>query len=306
MEGLTRRSFLSGSLAVAATPLLSKLSLATPAKKLRFVFATDFHIEPELSAPQGVSLAVKKILSLRPRPEFIVVGGDTVMDALGVTRERADLQFKLFTEAVKPLEMPIHYVVGNHDVYGWMLKGQEIMQEPVYGKKLYQDLVVHGPTYRSWDQAGMHFVILDSIQPGKAGGWFGRIDDDQLTWLKNDLEKTTGPTIAFVHVPLMTIFNQYAVATTSPLTSGLVVENGKQVFDILSKHSVKAVFQGHTHVVEECDYLGTKYITGGAICGDWWKGPRLGVHPEGFMVVDCDGGNVKTEYVPYGWKAVRA
>jgi len=44
-----------------------------------------------------------------------------------------------------------------------------------------------------------------------------------------------------------------------------------------------------------------RYITGGAICGDWWKGKRLGVHPEGFSVVSVSGDDLTWRYVPYGW-----
>ena len=46
-----------------------------------------------------------------------------------------------------------------------------------------------------------------------------------------------------------------------------------------------------------------RYITGGAICGDWWKGKRLGVHPEGFSVVTVAGDDLTWKYVPYGWTA---
>ena len=83
----------------------------------------------------------------------------------------------------------------------------------------------------------------------------------------------------------------------------MVVKNGKTFKEMIQNHNVKAVFQGHTHVVEEVTYLGTRYITGGAVCGDWWKGKRLGVHPEGFVVASVRGENLTWKYVPYGWKA---
>jgi len=57
------------------------------------------------------------------------------------------------------------------------------------------------------------------------------------------------------------------------------------------------------NLVDEINYVGVRYITGGAICGDWWKGPRLGVHPEGFVVAAVKGDNLKWRYIPYGWKA---
>jgi hypothetical protein len=83
----------------------------------------------------------------------------------------------------------------------------------------------------------------------------------------------------------------------------MVVGNGRTFKEMIERHNVKAVLQGHTHVVEECIYRGVHYITGGAICGDWWKGPRLGVHPEGFVVATVAGDDLTWRYVPYGWKA---
>lgn len=304
MESVTRRDFLVGSLSLAALPLLPSLGEASAKRGLRFVHMTDLHIEPELGAPDGVALAVRKILSLKPRPEFVVMGGDGVMDLLNVTRERADLQFQILKEALKPLEMPVYWTVGNHDVFGWASSSEAVRSDADYGKKMYMEKAAGDHTYRSWNAGGWHFVILDSIQPTK-GGWFARIDDDQLRWLKNDLESLTPgtPVVVSVHVPLFTIFTQYTEGALSPLNSATVVENAKDVYTILSQHNVKAVFQGHTHVVEECVYRGTKFVTGGAICGEWWRGPRLGVHPEGFTIVDCGTDDLKWEYVPYGWKA---
>jgi hypothetical protein len=82
----------------------------------------------------------------------------------------------------------------------------------------------------------------------------------------------------------------------------MIMANGRTFKEMIQKHNVRAVFQGHTHVVEECSYAGVHYITGGAICGDWWKGPRLGVDPEGFVVATVKGGDLTWRYVPYGWK----
>ena len=99
MRNLTRRQLMQGAAAFGMTALLD----ATPAQAgnthFRFVHFTDLHIQPELGASDGVRLAVKKLLSLRPRPDFIITGGDHVMDWLKVSRERADVQFALLQEA---------------------------------------------------------------------------------------------------------------------------------------------------------------------------------------------------------------
>lgn len=300
---ITRRGLIGGMLAGSAAMALP-FGASAAEKDFRFVHMTDLHIQPELGAADGVALAVKKVLSLNPRPQFVIFGGDSIMDALNVTRERADLQFRLLSEALKPLEMPVHYTVGNHDVYGWGNKEAQ-KTDAGYGKALFTEKVNKKESYHSFDAGNWKFVILDSIAPKEPGGWVAEIGETQMQWLKDTLEKTgkTRPVVIVSHVPIMTIFGQYSLGTTLPTPNSLIVGNGKAVRDLFKDYNVKAVLQGHTHVVEECTYTGTHYITSGAVCGEWWKGPRLGVHPEGFGVYDVSGDSFKWEYVPYGWTA---
>ncbi len=267
---------------------------------------TDLHIQPELGAADGVSLCVKKILELNPRPDFILTGGDHVMDLLNVSGARADLQFSLLDERLKPLEMPIYHCVGNHDVYGWAPNSSVSEREPGYGKALFEEKVRDSKTYYSFDHKGWHFIVLDTI--GVRGRqWMGHVDDDQLQWLKSDLAATPTdrPIVVTLHMPIITSILQETESTTTTPTDLTVTGNGKQVFDLLRTRMVKLVMQGHTHVVESVEYLGTRFMTAGAVSGDWWKGWRLGVHPEGFTTLDFDGASVKTTYVPYGWKTHR-
>jgi hypothetical protein len=52
--------------------------------------------------------------------------------------------------------------------------------------------------------------------------------------------------------------------------------------------------------VEEVRHHGIRYLTGGAVCGAWWKGPQFGDH-EGVTFVTVENGNVSTNYVPTGF-----
>jgi predicted phosphodiesterase len=73
--------------------------------------------------------------------------------------------------------------------------------------------------------------------------------------------------------------------------------------DVFAGYRLRAVLQGHTHIRENVTYDGCQFITSGAVCGNWWKGARLG-HPEGFAVVTVSGeGDVRWEYRTYGFKA---
>ena len=57
---------------------------------------------------------------------------------------------------------------------------------------------------------------------------------------------------------------------------------------------------------ERIDYGRISYIQSGAVSGQWWKGPTIGEHPEGYGVIDVTGDEYEYSYEAYGWKAVKA
>ncbi len=303
---VSRRDLLAGAASLGLAAGLGSTALPSYGpfgRKFRFIHLTDLHIQPELGAADGVAMAVQKINSLRTRPDFIITGGDHVMDCLTAAPPRANLQFNILIEALKPLEMPVYATIGNHDVYGWSSSRHVTEKDPEYGKQLFVDEFAKAPLYRSFDHLGWHFIILDCIQT-KGFNWKLAIDDTQLTWLKADLERVQmRPTVVTLHAPVLTAFMQYWQGTTVRIGDNLILHNGRELQALFAQHNVRVVLQGHTHVVEEVEYCGTKYITGGSISGEWWTGKRLGVHPEGFMIYDVCGDLIHKHYIPYGWVA---
>jgi 3',5'-cyclic-AMP phosphodiesterase len=272
----------------------------------RFVFLTDTHIQPELGAAAGVRKAFDAVRALRP--DFVLVGGDIVMDAAFVDQRRADDQFALWTEASARLSCPVHCTIGNHDLYA--IGGDKLRSssDPERGKGLWQKRLGIENRYGTFDHKGWRIVRLDSCGITPEGGWEGVLDQEQLTWLDNLLRKTpkTMPLVFLTHFPLMTAFGLYTEGTTNALGPGMIVKNGKAFHELIQGHTNCTIFQGHTHVVEEVKYVGARYITGGAVCGDWWKGKRLGVHPEGFLVAETRGRELSWRYQPYGWNPIKA
>jgi 3',5'-cyclic AMP phosphodiesterase CpdA len=298
---LTRRALLQAGLG-AAVGSTAEAQPDTPT--FTFVHITDTHIQPELGARAGVNKAFAAIRDLRPRPAFALIGGDLVMDAARVERRRADALFDLWAEAAARLEIPVYYSIGNHDLFDTRVPHRH-PEDPDFGKTMWQRRLGLARRFASFDYQGWRFVTLDSCGILPDGRWEGVLDDEQLRWLDDLLRKTPRamPLVFLTHFPLLTLFGQYTKGTTSALDAGMVVRNGKTFHEMIQRHRVRAVFQGHTHVVEECTYLGTHYITGGSVCGDWWKGPRLRVHPEGFVVASVRGDELSWLYQPYGWKA---
>jgi len=302
---IDRRNFLKTMAtagAIMALPSLADAALAPGS--FDFVFFTDTHIQPELDAANGCDMCFKKIAGLKP--EFAMMGGDHVFDAFGVNNVRAGMVYDLYQRTEQSLGMPLHNAIGNHDVFGVLTKSGVAPTDPAYGKKMYQDRM--GRTYYSFDYKGYHFVMLDSIQPTEDRLWEARVDEDQLRWLRDDLKALPHgmPVIAVVHCPLVTAFATYAftqIVGADRKYNTMTVANARDVLQIFENANVVAVLQGHTHVNEAVDYKNTQYITSGAVCGNWWHGPRMGT-PEGFTVVSLRHGKISWRYETYGFHSV--
>ena len=211
---LSRRRFLTASASGILAPTLSASTTAAtagPTKDFSFVFLTDPHVQPEKGAVAGVKQCFAKINALQQRPAFAITGGDLIMDGLQVGADRLKLQWQLWDECMKTLEVPAHHTIGNHDVCGWSSKAQFRPGDQDYGKKIFAERYGQGRTYHSFDHDGWHFIQLDSIgQDASTGDYIGWLDDDQLTWLKADLEKTgpRTPVIIVTHIPFYSVWHQ--------------------------------------------------------------------------------------------------
>lgn len=294
---LRRRDFLT---AVALAPLAARSANAADDAGFTFIHFTDTHIQPELRAAAGTAQAFKAISKI-PH-DFALAGGDLVMDVFEQGPGRARLLFDLYASAARELPRPVHSIIGNHDIYGISNKSGVSASDPLYAKKLFEDRLGQ-PRYQSFDHKGWHFILLDSVQTDAAGNWFGMIDAAQLDWLAADLSKTgrSTPLVVLTHMPLASATGQFSGGQPDLLKT-LLISNPRPVFDLLAGHNLKAVLQGHTHVREVVEYGGCRYITPGAVCGNWWKGAFMG-SPEGFAVLTVHGAEISCEFKTYGWQA---
>ncbi len=272
------------------------------APDFRFVFATDVHLMPDERALEGFNQAIAAINGLNPKPEFVVVGGDLIEDNSIQTLAHAEKMFDLYQEASGKLQMPVHNVVGNNDI---IRSGRTRIDSshPDYGKGLFRRRLGGGTTYRIFDHGGWHFVLLDSLGLPEGLRYRGYVDDDQLNWLEDELNKvgTERPVCVALHVPLVTSFIQLERDSMMAPPGFAVVNNGTKVVKLLSKYNVKLVLQGHLHIVEEIKYKNTSYITGGMLSGAKWDAPSYLGHSNGFVVVDVKGNEFSWKYHSYEW-----
>lgn len=314
---LARRRFFQAGGAFAAAGLLnwgaaaarSDDPMATPS--FRFVHLTDIHTQPELGGAEGWRQCVERVNQLDPQPDFVITGGDLIMDALVPDADRIDLEWKLFDEGAKELAVPVHHTIGNHDIGGWSPKSKLSTGDARFGKDLFADRYGRGATYRSFDHKGWHFVILDSIgkadanEPGS--GYFGVIDEAQLDWLRGDMERTgrETPTVIVTHIPFFTTVFQTMSGPQTVIGNGSLITNAHEVRKLLEPYNVQLVLSGHGHNRERIDIRGVTYLQSGAVSGGWWRG-RLFDEPECFVVIDCQANGLDFGYHDYGWKARKA
>jgi 3',5'-cyclic-AMP phosphodiesterase len=313
MTSLSRRRFLTllGATGVSASVTPSLLAAAVPSaatpsvqvqEPFTFLFVTDAHLQPELNGVVGTDMAFKKARAVKA--DFAINGGDHVFDSLAVPKQRALTLFDLYDKTEQDLGVKVYHTIGNHDVLGIYPASGIAQDDPLYGKKLFEQRL--GKLYYSFDHKGHHFIVLDSIGITQDRAYEGRIDAAQLQWLAADLAALPSgtPVIVSVHIPLVTAFGAYTPEqTVAPTHHSLSVANANQVLDLFAGHNVLGVLQGHTHINETVLWKGVPYITSGAVCGNWWHGTRLGT-PEGFTVVTVANNKLTTHYEPSGFQSV--
>ena len=159
------------------------------------------------------------------------------------------------------LEAPMHYVLGNHDLYD-------------LSKTEFLAAVGQEEAYYSFDLGGFHFVILDAEFNDPNESDFDhvfmrvkcRIPVAEMEWLANDLAQTDLPTIVFIHQPLDAEFD--------PNAGGPPVVNNTEVRQLLSDSGVViAVFQGHDHGNLYMEIDGIHYVTFAAMVDHTEPGP---------------------------------
>jgi 3',5'-cyclic AMP phosphodiesterase CpdA len=299
LKSLLLRSFsIAAILIFAASCAIAQTPAAKPANEFSFVFMTDIHVQPEKNAEAGFRAAITKVNELRP--EFVITGGDLVMDCLEQSYGRADTLYNIYTKMLKGFKMPVYNTIGNHEHYGWFANSGADTNNLEYGDKMFEKRI--GPRYQRVDHKGWVFLLLDSVVKDGKGGYEGGVDSEQIQWLKSQLARISPetPIVVSVHIPLLTTEAQILRGATAANEPGEVIVNSREVTDLFKGHNLKLVLQGHLHYYETMYVFGTNYVTGGSVAASWWEGPYLGTE-EGFVLLKVKNNDVSWEYVDYGW-----
>jgi len=260
---------------------------------------TDVHLTYEKDAVPGFNQAIKTVNELKP--DFVIMGGDLIMDALGQRYSLADSLYNLYNETVKNFTMPVFNTMGNHEIYGIYSRSGADPLNPEYGEKMFEKRI--GESYKSFMHKGWKFMILNSIEDTGKDRYIGKIDDAQIEWIKKELGSTDKktPIVISTHIPFITANTQKYVGTTVASDSSTVIYNGKEVLDLFNDYSLKLVLQGHLHSLEDIYIDGIHFITGGAVSSGWWDGPTKGLE-EGYVLLTASDNEIAWKYIDFGWE----
>lgn len=246
--------------------------------------------------------------------------GDVVGDDLSLYPDIKDL--------VGETNGPARFLPGNHDLD---------FDAPSAEHSFDTFRAQLAPEYYSYDVGDVHVVALNTVDypctaaedspegieqhcadPQGRPAYNGRMDDDQLTWLEQDLAAVAPDKLVVVagHIGLLNYADE-----SSPVHQ---VDQVRRVHELLEGREAVAV-SGHSHSIENLktgdDVAGWRrlfgveglpfpHITAGAISGDWYSGEvgedgyptaigRDGGRP-GLVTLDIEGSSFQERYTVTG------
>src|SRR5919205_1042622 len=243
-DGIDRRGFLK-CMAWAGTATVWALSGGIPAsfrlnslssltesqrKSVFFAQISDSHIgfnkEANTDVTGTLREAVAKLNALPQPPAFVLHTGD-------ITQLSKPDEFDTADQVLRGLKTDkVFFVPGEHDV----LNDNGASYLARYGKPV----GAKGGGWYSFDHSGVHFVGLVNVLNLKAGG-LGSLGREQLDWLQHDVRDLAAstPVVVFAHVPLWTIYPEWAWGT----------DDSAQALAPLRRFGSVTVLNGHIHQI---------------------------------------------------------
>ena len=194
---------------------------------------TDLHIKvPGALAYRKVDTAaclrrcVERLNALDPRPDAVLVTGD--LTDFGTVDE-----YRHVAQCLKPLQMPVYLMVGNHD-------DRAALREVFDARYLREEGTGSDFVQYAFDLGDMRVIALDSQKPGESPG---TLCDVRLARLEQQLDAARGrPVVVALHHP------PFANGIGHMDDMALDAEASAKLEALISKHpNVERVLCGHVH-----------------------------------------------------------
>ncbi|HBK87609.1 MAG TPA: hypothetical protein DDZ56_03100 [Cytophagales bacterium] len=273
--------------------------------QFKFIHASDTHIsEKSLDRITRFHAVIDSV-----RPDFVLVTGDLVKDALRVGEKEATSLYELYKNEMAKVGPTVWNVPGNHEIFGIERELSKVSPDhPLYGRKMYRSYF--GPDYYSFNYGGIHWVALNSLDYDDMW-YYGGIDSVQREWLKKDLaaQPAKMPVVTFQHVPFFSGGISLAGYTESGLGRTLEKEKGKlkfrhvvgnahEIITILQSHPFPLALAGHHHARQwfflETEGQQTRFEQTAAVVGPGAEGAFK--IPSGVVVYTVNNGEIDEGY----------
>jgi 3',5'-cyclic AMP phosphodiesterase CpdA len=261
--------------------------------ELRFVHFTDTHvIAPgvrlrDVDTCASLVRVVDAVNALRPRPAFVVVGGDLASPDLApdVTegrRQVTDADYEASYAALRArlarLTMPFHVLMGNHDRRGPFRRA---LGEPPAGEADPHRYVV--------DVDGYRLCALDSLIPGEKPG---RVGEGQLAWLRERLREAADRDV------VIAVHHHVVPVGVERLDVQMLLDADALWRLIREAGNVRGVLCGHVHLSHEEVRDGVPVVTTPSTCfqsSKQFKEKQYLAGPPALRLVTCRDGAMTTE-----------
>lgn len=286
---MNRRKFLQqGSLSAAVLSIApSSFAADKKAKSFKAAFLSDVHVKPTEAAEQGMRKAYRHVNALKPSVDFIINGGDAIMDALNASKDKVQKQWDVWNSVLKDENrLPMHHCIGNHDAWGWQMTDPEVKNDPLYDKKWVMQQHNMKERFYSFEHKGWKFIVLDSPQENN-GGYIARLDEPQFAWLENELKETDASQHVCIvsHIPIVSFcsavfYDKNEANGDWKISRALLHVDSRRITDMFRTYkNIRCCLSGHIHLQDHVDYRDISYYCNGAVSGDWWNGPFKGFEP---------------------------
>jgi 3',5'-cyclic-AMP phosphodiesterase len=308
---LNRREILTSTLAAAGIAGVNSGAAAAdpaqpsgaPKRVTRLAHLTDVHVQAERSADEGFSAALAHVQQQPDPPEFILFGGDNVMNVDSAEGAgTADQQLAIWNRCLKNgLSLPFYSCIGNHDIF---------KNHPSDGIKWATDAFGLNKRYYHFDRCGWRFIVLDSTRP-KESSYKAGLDEEQFDWLGSVVAETDSsvPILVLSHIPILsasTFFDGENEKSGDWIVPGAWMHlDARAIKDLFLKHpNVRVALSGHIHLVDEVRYNQVTYYCNGAVSGGWWKGPCQ-EFANGYALIDLfEDGSAQRTFAYFPWQSV--
>lgn len=263
----------------------------------KIVIFSDLHYAPELPINNGSIIERKLIEYSEPilekltneinnniKPDLVLNLGDSVEDFNDHDKDIQNLNY--IWEKFKKINAPFFSLIGNHDL------------RSMSSRKEVEKIMGYEHSTFSFDMFGIHFVLLGTFVNNEIGNENGGIfktqylSEEDIEWLKSDLEKNDLPVLTFIHFGLAED-NMKGNWWFEKAPERALLANRKELKEILKNDkNTMAVFSGHQHWTKKIVEDGIPYY----VIGSLTENINDDGVPDGvYFIIEFDGKELSIE-----------